>query len=116
MAITPGQIDIWRQTRSENQSLEFKEAKNSFDREKLSAYCVAIANEGGGHLVLGITDKLPRRVIGSSAFPDLVNTTNRLFVKIGFRVDVEEVAHPDGRVIVFHIPSRPRGTAYHLDG
>jgi predicted HTH transcriptional regulator len=29
---------------------------------------------------------------------------------------VEEVAHPDGRVVVFHIPSRPRGTAYHLDG
>jgi hypothetical protein len=35
---------------------------------------------------------------------------------LGFRVDVEEVTHPDGRVIVFHIPSRPRGTAYHLDG
>jgi len=31
-------------------------------------------------------------------------------------VDSEEVAHPDGRVLVFHIPSRPRGTAYHLDG
>jgi hypothetical protein len=31
-------------------------------------------------------------------------------------VDIEEVAHPDGRVLVFHIPSRPRGTAYHLDG
>lgn len=24
--------------------------------------------------------------------------------------------HPDGRVVVFHIPSRPRGTAYHLEG
>lgn len=31
-------------------------------------------------------------------------------------MDIEEVAHPDGRVLVFHIPSRPRGTAYHLDG
>jgi ATP-dependent DNA helicase RecG len=26
------------------------------------------------------------------------------------------VAHPDGRVLVFHIPSRPRGTAYHFEG
>jgi len=31
-------------------------------------------------------------------------------------VDIEEVAHPDGRVLVFHIPPRPRGTAYHLEG
>jgi predicted HTH transcriptional regulator len=31
-------------------------------------------------------------------------------------VDIEEVTHPEGRVLVFHIPSRPRGTAYHLEG
>jgi predicted HTH transcriptional regulator len=40
----------------------------------------------------------------------------KLFQAVGFRVDVEEVAHPAGRVLVFHIPPRPRGTAYHLDG
>jgi predicted HTH transcriptional regulator len=40
----------------------------------------------------------------------------KLFQALGFRVDIEEVAHPHGRVLVFHIPSRPRGTAYHLDG
>jgi hypothetical protein len=38
---------------SEHQRLEFKEAKNSFDRRGLNEYCVAIANEGGGNLVLG---------------------------------------------------------------
>jgi predicted HTH transcriptional regulator len=40
----------------------------------------------------------------------------KLFESIGFRVDIEAVDHPDGRVVVCHIPSRPRGTAYHLDG
>jgi predicted HTH transcriptional regulator len=40
----------------------------------------------------------------------------KLFQAVGFRVDIEEVTHPDGRVLVFHVPSRPRGTAYHLDG
>jgi ATP-dependent DNA helicase RecG len=55
-------------------------------------------------------------VVGSEAFPNLADTANQLFVKVGFRVDAEEIAHPDGRVVVFHIPSRPRGTAYHLDG
>jgi len=116
MTTTPSQIDLWRQARSEHQNLEFKEAKQNFDREKLSAYCVALANEGGGHLVLGVADKPPRPVVGSAAFANLVDTADRLFVKVGFRVDAEEVAHPDGRVIVFHVPSRPRGTAYHLDG
>jgi ATP-dependent DNA helicase RecG len=112
----PAQIDLWRQGPSEHQNLEFKEAKNSFDREKLSAYCVAIANEGGGHLVLGVADTPPRPVVGSAAFLNLAETANQLFVKVGFRVDIEEVAHPDGRVIIFHVPPRPRGTAYHLDG
>jgi len=116
MTTTPSQIDLWRQARSEHQNLEFKEAKQNFDREKLSAYCVALANEGGGHLVLGVADRPPRPVVGSAAFANLVDTADRLFVKVGFRVDAEEVAHPDGRVIVFHVPSRPRGTAYHLDG
>ena len=50
------------------------------------------------------------------AFNDPVAMAEKLFRAVGFRVDIEEVAHPDGRVLVFHIPSRPRGTAYHLDG
>jgi ATP-dependent DNA helicase RecG len=113
---TSGQIDLWRRAPSEHQNLEFKEAKNQFDRDKLSAYCVAIANEGGGRLVLGVADSPPRPVVGSAAFLNLVEAADRLFVRIGFRVEVEEIAHPDGRVVIFHIPSRPRGTAYHLDG
>ena len=116
MATTVSQIDIWRSVPTETQNLEFKEAKASYDRDKLAKYCVAIANEGGGTLLLGISDKLPRSVVGSSAFSNLVATADDLFVKIGFRVNVEEVAHPDGRVVVFHIPSRPKGTAYHLEG
>ncbi len=27
-------------------------------------YCVALANEGGGHFILGVTDKRPRKIIG----------------------------------------------------
>lgn len=116
MKTTPAQIDIWRQSLSETQKLEFKEAKRDFDRRKLAEYCVAMANEGGGHFLLGIEDKPPRTVVGSKAFPNVVKAAEHLFDTVGFRVDVEEVAHPDGRVVVFRIPARPRGTAYHLDG
>ncbi len=116
MATTLTQIDIWRSLASETQNLEFKEARNQYDTTKLCRYCVAIANEGGGHLVLGIADKPPRPVVGSQAFPDTLDIAEKLFHWVGFRVDVEDVAHPDGRVVIFSIPARPKGTAYHYEG
>lgn len=66
--------------------------------------------------MLGICDKPPRTVVGTQAFTDTQNIAEKLFQRIGFRVDVEAVAHPDGRVVVFVIPARPKGTAYHLEG
>jgi predicted HTH transcriptional regulator len=116
MGTTPEQIDLWRQAPSAHQRLEFKEAKNQFDTRKLSEYCVALANEGGGVLLLGVADHPPRAVVGTQAFPNVVDAAEKLFQSVGFRVDIEAVAHPEGRVLVFHIPSRPRGTAYHCDG
>ena len=116
MDTTSAQIDLWRQSPSEHQRLEFKEAKTQFDNKKLYRYCVALANEGGGHLLLGIADILPRPVVGTGAVNDPVGMAGKVFQAIGFRVDIEEVAHPDGRVVVFCVPPRPRGTAYHYEG
>jgi len=104
------------QAPSEAEHLEFKEAKTQFDQTKLCRYCVAIANEGGGKLVLGVSDALPRRVVGTAAFNDLVDLRSKLLKWVGFRVEVEELPHPDGRVLVFCIPGRPQGMAYQLDG
>lgn len=116
MATTVEQIDLWRQVSSEHQQLEFKEAKAQFDPVKLCEYCVALANEGGGHLLLGVADKPPRDVVGTLAFPSITHQTEQLFTSLGFRVDIEEVKHPGGRILVFHIPPRPRGTAYDYKG
>jgi ATP-dependent DNA helicase RecG len=116
MPITVAQIDAWRAERSEHQNLEFKEAKNQFDNKKLYRYCVALANEGGGYLLLGIEDQPPRRVVGTAAFADPVGMAAKMFEVLGFRVDIEEVIHPDGRVVVFDIPSRPKGTAFQFEG
>lgn len=113
---TAHQLDLWRSSSTEHQRIEFKEAKQQFDCEKLYKYCVAIANEGGGYFILGVADKPPRLVVGSNAFRDITDITEKLFQVLGFRVDVEELLHSDGRVVIFHIPSRPRGTAYHREG
>lgn len=116
MRISPEQIDLWRSFRTETQTLEFKEAKTQFDNNKLYRYCVAIANEGGGHLILGVANTPPRPIVGTNAFNNPVEMSAKIFNAIGFRVNIEEVNHPDGRVLVFQIPSRPRGTAYHYEG
>lgn len=113
---TAEQIDAWRAAGSENERLEFKEAKNQFDFQDLLAYCVALANERGGVLLLGVAHKPPRPVVGTKAFSNVVKTTAALFNNLRFRVDVEAVQHPDGRVLVFHIPPRPIGHPYHLEG
>ena len=116
MAITADQVDDWRRSPKENQNLEFKEAKQQYDFKKLCNYCVALANEGGGNLLFGISDKFPHSVIGSNACPGTNETAQSLLTALKFRVDVEAVLHPDGRVVVFSIPSRPKGTAYHMEG
>lgn len=116
MSVSIQQIDAWLTSPTETPQLEFKLASNSFDKERLLQYCVAIANEGGGHLVLGVTDKHPRKVAGTNAFLNTTKCAQEVFDSLKFRVDVHEVNHPAGRVLVFEIPSRPRGTAYGYKG
>jgi ATP-dependent DNA helicase RecG len=93
----------------EDRDLEFKTAENSFSKDKdLPDYCAAISNEGGGKLILGVTNK--GKVVGTKSFSGTHNTlSNELLQKIKIRVDVEELKHPEGRVLIFHIPSHPLG-------
>jgi ATP-dependent DNA helicase RecG len=97
MPITPEQIDAWRAEPTENQGLEFKEAKKQYDTQTLFGYCVAIANECGGKLILGVKNQLPRDVVGTNAFQNPVKISEAIFQKLRFRVDVDEVRHPTGR-------------------
>lgn len=108
-------LRVWMES-VEAERLEFKEAKNSFDFEKLVQYCIALANEGGGVLVLGVTDKRPRTVIGSRAFEDLERTKGRLVDRLHLRVDADVIHHPDGRVVAFTVPGRPLGVPLHYSG
>ena len=93
----------------EDEHLEFKEAKKQFDFETLVKYCVAFANEGGGTMILGVTDKVPRKVVGSQAFRNIEKTKASLLERLQLRVDACQILHPDGRVLVFQIPGRSIG-------
>ena len=96
-------------TLNENEQCEFKEAKDQFDSTKLTQYCAALANEKGGKLVLGVTDKPPRKIIGTSAFLNISKVRSQLLDRLHLRIEVNEIQHHNGRVLVFDIPSRPPG-------
>ncbi len=108
-------VEGWLVAR-EDEHVEIKEAKRSYSFDKLARYCAALANEGGGSIVLGVSPKLPRRVVGSLAFRDLPKLANDIFTKLGFRVRTSEVLHPSGRVVVLDVPSRPLAMPIEIGG
>ncbi len=106
----------------ETEWLEFKEAKTNFDANELGKYFSAISNEANlkdkpyGWLIFGIKDKpIPRPVVGTQYRLDPIareslkrevadHTTNGITL-----LDIFEVEHPDGRVLMLQIPAAPRG-------
>jgi ATP-dependent DNA helicase RecG len=116
MATTLEELAVLMAAPKEIEGLEFKAAKIKYDSTKLFKYCVAIANEGGGKFILGVTNDPPREVCGTQAIIDPPGMEKQILDKLRFRVSIEEVKHPDGRVVVCTIPSRPFGTAYTYEG
>ena len=94
---------------NEDEHLEFKAATGGFHFEELVNYAVALANEGGGKIIFGVSDRRPRRVTGTAAFPQPEMTRTTLYERLKLAVRFDVIAHPDGRVLVFHVPSRPIG-------
>lgn len=109
------QLQAWMDA-PEDEHLEFKEAKNTFEFDDLVCYCAALANEGGGRIILGVSDRRPRRVVGSQAFGVLERTKAGLVRDLHLRIDAREVHHPAGRVLVFEVPSRPLGVPIPVKG
>ena len=106
---------------SETEWIEFKEAKKDFDFEKLGRLFSALSNEANlnkkskGCLIFGITDKPPRKVVGSDyrkSHPGLdrlkVQVADHTNHRITFR-EIHEVEMDRKRIVVFEIPPATRG-------
>jgi len=100
----------------EGERLEFKSARNNFHFDKLADYCVALANEGGGKIILGVSDARPRDVLGTAAFAEPGRTEAGLFQRLRHRMQIEEATYQGQRLLVVHVPSRLPGTAWDHNG
>jgi ATP-dependent DNA helicase RecG len=112
---------------AENEIVEFKEAKNTYDFSKLGKYFSALSNEANlkgksfSWLVFGIEDK-KHKVVGSqfrSVRKDLDSLKGEIAKKvtngISF-IEIHEIDKPEGRVIMFQIPAAPKGIPIAFDG
>ena len=113
---------------AETEWIEFKEAKANIDFDELGRYFSALSNEANlkaqtsGWLVLGISNKPPRQIVGSNyrlqapgldkLKAEIAKHTNH---QITFQ-DIHVVNHAEGRVVLFQIPPAPRGIPTEWNG
>jgi len=100
----------------EQNRLEFKAARETYNTDTAISYCAAIANEGGGHFILGVSDQMPRQVLGSNAVRNPAELELRIHEKLQIKVAIRELDYGGKRVVVFQIPSRRPGTPIGHDG
>lgn len=100
----------------EGERYQFKEAKNRFDSNEAARCCCALSNCGGGKLVFGITDKRPRKVVGSNAFEQPERTRKGLMDALKVMVDFQVYDYQGKRVLAFEVSGRPIGLPIQFDG
>jgi ATP-dependent DNA helicase RecG len=113
-------LDELRALPTETEWVEFKEAKRDFDSRKLGKYVSALAIEAClagrpyGWLVFGVRNE-DHSVVGTSYRNDpakLQGLKHELAQQLtgGFTVQgIYEADHPNGRALIFEIPSTPAG-------
>ncbi|HEX2867314.1 MAG TPA: RNA-binding domain-containing protein [Ignavibacteriales bacterium] len=113
---------------AETETVEFKEAKNGYDFNKIGKYFSALSNEANlkgndeAWLIFGVEDR-NKSIVGSNyrntsrAHLDSLKgevagkTTNRITF-----IDIHELNLPEGRVVIFQIPAAPKGIPVAWEG
>ncbi len=100
----------------EGEHCEFKEWKTKDDFDGLTKYACALANEGGGKIVLGVADQRPRKIVGTSVWPQFEVTRKSLKQRLHLTTQWEEFQAPAGRVLVITVPRHTYGLPAAWDG
>ena len=123
-------IEELRMLKEREDHVEFKAAEHNYPfaggkktdprdrRHCVLGYMVALANERGGRLVLGMMDAYPHEVVGSDfAENETGNLEDEIYERLHIRVRTEELHDEKGkRVLVINVPSRPIGKALRFEG
>lgn len=107
-------------TRWEGEVVEFKQAGNDYDTDKIGEYFSALSNEANlrevnaAWLIFGVSDR-SRTVVGTDYRPQ-AERLQSLKMQIAASTEpsitlrnIYELAHVDGRVVLLEVPPAPRG-------
>lgn len=115
------QLREMMQLPAETEWIEFKEAKNDYKFNEIGKYFSALSNEANlngksaGWLIFGITDKLPRDIVGSNYRlnpPGLDHLKQEIAQHTNHQMTFAVIHEPmvdDNRVVMFEIPPAARG-------
>ncbi|MDR0368609.1 MAG: putative DNA binding domain-containing protein [Bacteroidales bacterium] len=112
---------------AETEIVEFKEAKNGYDFDKIGKYFSALSNEANlksrscAWLIFGVENK-KHQIVGSQYRPDRKDLDS-LKKEIGDKttqnisfIEIHELKTPQGRVVMFQIPTAPLGIPVAFEG
>jgi len=124
-------IEELRVMRESEDHVEFKSGKggnisyNGAGKENLKdrrrciiGYVVALCNEGGGRLVIGMHDKHPHEVTGTKqAENGIGKLESNIYKDLKIRTDIYELfeEQTNNRVLVIEVPPRPIGKLYKFE-
>lgn len=102
--------------REKEDKVEFKKATTQFNydngRKSVLGYVVALSNEGGGMLILGVTENsnTPHEITGSKVWKgEEGSLEQKIYRNLHVRIRTEVLFEEGNRVLIIHIPSRPIG-------
>jgi ATP-dependent DNA helicase RecG len=102
---------------TETEVLEFKEAKQSYSKDKLGAYFSALGNEANlkrkacAYILFGVNNN--REIVGTTITDATLNEYKKYIAdhtspSLTF-MDVQRFNTPNGAVVILHIPPAPQG-------
>ena len=126
-------IELLKRLRESEDKVEFKRGEGgnvAYDggtrtkpnerRRCILGYVIALCNEKGGTIVIGMEDKYPHRVVGTRQSENAVGELeSAIYRDTGIRPLVYELYEDEtvkrGRVLVIEVPPRPIGRVYKFE-
>ena len=101
-----------------NVSYDGRGKTNPKDRRRcILGYVIALCNEGGGRLVIGMHDNYPHRVTGTRQAQDAIGQLESdIYRDTTIRPEIYELYDKENRrVLVIEVPSRPIGKVFKFE-
>jgi len=91
-------------------------SKPSDRRRCILGYVIALCNEGGGYLVIGMSDNYPHEVIGTKQnLNSIGELESKIYTDTGIRPVIYELFEDEKRVLVIEVPCRPAGKVFKFE-